>query len=527
MEIRKELYSHVKKNVKLLLGASSPGLKRYEDEYKKEFKNKNWLPSHRSDLLAAIEKSRLIWIGDFHALQQSQKAQLRVLKSLQNPQEIIIFIECIESRHQDKLDLYLNGKLSEREFLKSVEWKKSWGFPWEYYKPLFKWAIKLKVPLKGVNYLTEDRSGQSLKMRDVFAAKKIAEEIQKGGKTKKYFIIFGDLHLASAHLPREVHRYIKNLKSLYIFQNPEEIYFELLDREIEHQVDVVRLGQNKFALTSVPPWVKWQNYLVYLESQYDSVFDDEDTDLTDYVAKYVKVISSDLETTVSIDHFEVVTAQDVAALERLRSLSSEKEFKVLKYWIESGRSFFHPSSGIAYLGSRSVNSASHLAMGIVFSQINKLKKIPHHFPQKFHHLIWLEAAIYFGTKLINPKRKTDTLNDIKAALMVHGEDEGRESMQLALSQKMLELLFLNAGRNQRELLRPRRFSSYLEAARILGGILGEKIFYGYRKKILNQKVLFQIFHKSLESTHFENNYWEILEIIDSVPEPFKSKREKM
>lgn len=525
IEMRKELYNHVRRNVAVLLGESSEGLKRYELEYANEFK-KTWAPSHRLELISSIEKSRLIWVGDFHALHQSQKAQLRLLKALPSASNLVIYLECVESRHQKALDKFQAGGLTEREFLKEVQWKKSWGFPWDHYRPIFKWANKNKVRLIAINLFTEDRSAQSLRRRDAFSAGVIAQNIKKLGSSFKNIVIYGDLHLASKHLPAELNKRVKNIKSVYVYQNPENVYFDLLQKEIEHQIDIVKFGGNKFALNSVPPWVKWQNYLIYLESQFDSSFDDE-LDLTDYVAKFVQVISSDLNLNVSVDHFEVITAQDTKSLEKLRKAVGIEEFKVFQHWIEFGRSFFEPKTGIAYLGSQSVNSASHLAMCIVMASAVNLKELPTEFPKKFVQLIWLEACFYFGTKLVNPKRKSDTLNDIKAALSARSGDEGKEALQLALSQKMLELLYLTEGRRQRELLRPRKSSSYIEAARILGSMLGEKLFNGHRKKLLSQRTLLHLLQKPVESPQFVNIYWEILEVIDSLPEPFKSKKDKL
>jgi hypothetical protein len=525
IQIRRELYHHVRKNVLHLLGPMSDGLKRYDTEYAQELKKK-WQASHRLELLSAIEKSQLVWIGDFHALKQSQKAQLRILKSLAQKEDLLVFVECIEAKNQKFIDLYLSGKINEREFLKAIEWKKSWGFPWENFKPLFRWAAKNKVQVVGANLHVEDRSAQSLRRRDVFSSQVIADVIKKNRYGKRFVVIYGDLHLASKHLPAELSKRVKNLKSVYVYQNPEEVYFQLLEKDIEHQVDVVKFGGNKFALNSVPPWVKWQNYLIYLESQFDKAVDDE-LDLTDYVAKLVRVIGSDLGVDVKVDHFEVVTAQDIRWINRLKAAVSEKEFYVYEYWIEFGRSFFEPQTGFAYLGGRSVNSASQLAMAIVLASLAHCERVPSQFPKQFVNLIWIESAYYFGTKLVNPKRKTDTLADIKASLAARSSDEGKEALQLALSQKMLELLYVGEGRRQRELLRPRRFNSYLEAARILGGILGEKLFFGYRKKMLSQRSLLQLLQKPVESPQFANIYWEILELIESLPEPFKSKKEKI
>jgi hypothetical protein len=525
IKIRQELYEQVQNHVQGLLGANSSGLSRYQSAYEKEFR-RSWKVSSREDLLKAIGKARIIWIGDFHALRQSQKAQLRILKSISNSGQLLIGLECIQARHQRFLDRFIQGKMTERDFLKSVEWKKNWGFPWDYYKPLFRWAQKNRVRVFGLNLKTNEKTAKTLKDRDRFSGRKIIEIMQKF-PDHQLFVVYGDLHLAEPHLPAVVKKKIPEDRFLFIYQNPERIYFQLLRKEIEHQVDVVRLSVNRFCLLNVPPWVKWQNYLLYLEEHYDQGVD-EDLDLTDYVARYVKVISQDLGLPVSLDHFSIATANDRGVWAQLAGDLSRAELDLMEAWIESGRSFFVPSRGVGYLGRPTVNSAAQLAMAIVFATASGQKRLPLKMPDDFVALIWLEAVQYFGSKLINPKRKTDTLNDIKATLQAHSpEDGGKESLQLALSQKMSELLYLSGSRRQKDMSRPRRKKSYLEAARILGGILGEKLHHAYRRKLFSKNSLLGLLRKSIDSDQFGNIYWEMIEVIESFPEPFQSKKEKL
>ncbi|MGZ5279586.1 MAG: ChaN family lipoprotein, partial [Pseudobdellovibrionaceae bacterium] len=176
IQLRHDLYEQVQKHVMALIGEGSPGLNRYQKEYEQEL-SKAWKVSSREKLLSAVQKARIVWLGDFHALQQSQKAHLRILKALPQVQipNVLLGIECIEARHQAYLDRYLQGKMSDRDFLKAVEWKRSWGFPWEHYKPLFRWAIKNKVRIFALNLKTEKRSIGSLRVRDEFSGRKIAE----------------------------------------------------------------------------------------------------------------------------------------------------------------------------------------------------------------------------------------------------------------------------------------------------------------------------------------------------------------
>jgi hypothetical protein len=528
IHLRQDLFARVHSHVEALLGEPSKALEVYQREYEQEF-SKSWKISVRAALFAKMEHAQFIFVGDFHALRQSQKAQLRLLKGLKNPKDLILCVEFIEARHQKYMDAYLAGKMSEREFLRAVEWKRNWGFPFDHYRPLIRFAQKNKVRIFGINLRLEGRSLKTLRKRDVFSANKIAE-INRSFPTQKLFITFGDMHLAKSHLPKKLRALLGEKvekKSIFIFQNSEKIYFQLLKKEIEHQVDIVRLSENRFCLQNVPPWVKWQNYLTFLEMQYDRDLDDE-IDLTDDVARYVKIIAQDLGISVRSDHFEIYGSEDAKSWDQLQKGLKSADIKFVRSWIEDGRSFWVPQTGVGFLARSSVNSVAQLAMSIVFAELSGQKKLLSLYPQDFLKLIWFEAVQYFGSKMINPKRKTSTLNDLKLELFAKNPvDKGREALQLALKQKMLELMHLSGSRKARESLGPAKLKAAQEAAKILGGMLGEKMYYAYRKKILSKANLVGILRKPIESPEFQNIYWEILEIIENFPEPFQSKAEKL
>lgn len=526
--LRYEITRRLQAHVHVLLGEQTQAFARYEKEYKKETQ-RSWKVSDRKQLLAQVEKSSIVFMGDFHALKQSQKAHLRILKSLPDLEldlsKLILCVECVEQKYQRSLDQYLSGGLTDRDFLKSVEWKKNWGFPWDHYRPLFRWAQKNKVRMYALNARSKDSSVKSLHQRDRLAAE-IVHQVYKKNQDHKVFVIYGDLHIASAHLPNILFKNNATLKkkALQIFQNSESVYFQMLKKEIEHQVDVVRFSEKQFCLQNVPPWVKWQNYLLFLEKQSDRGFD-EDLDLTDHVAAYLRVINHDLGFQASAEQFTLLSLNDREMWGRLQDDLRGSDLLLVKDWIEKDRSFYIPQTYQAYLGRSSVNSAAQLAMLIFYSQISKQKKIPSQMPQDFYALIWLEAIQYFGSKLINPKRKTDTLADIKSTAA--GSAFEKEVLQLALSQKMAEVSFTTQRSRSRHVFKPRRQKAYFQAARILGGMMGEKIYYAFRKKMISQPTLLKLLAQSINDEKFSQYYWELVDLVEGMPEPFLSKKEKL
>jgi hypothetical protein len=536
IKIRKDLFLQVQTHVKALLGSEGLGLKKYQASYEEEFQVR-WREAQRNQLLESLNGRRIIGLADFHALQQSQKSHLRILQSLDKKRPRILAVEFFEARYQQALDSYQQGKVTESEFLKTIRWHVSWGFPWEHFKPLVRWAIRNKVRIVGIDQRTPVSSARTLKKRDKFAGQMVAELIHKFPDFQ-VIVIFGDLHWAEDHLPHEISRQSKLPRSeiVTVFQNSERIYFQLLARSREHSVDVVRLSKNSYCLLNVPPWVKWQNYLLFLEQKYDRELDETEADQTDHIGRYVNLIAKELEVQVGVDHFSIYSAESQAFWSEFKGQVPAGDLKWFRSLVANAVSFYIPGSGVGFLAQSSVNHAAQLAMAIVFASVSKMKLYPAKMPEDFLKLIWLEAVLYFGSKIVNPKRKTDTLVDMKARLAAAMPgDQGLEALRLALQQKMSELVSISHGKRQggkagerpREVFAPRKQVSYREAARLLGGMLGEKLFNAYDKKMISRFTLKEFLKKSIENENFRDVYYELVEVIESFPEPFSSKFEKL
>lgn len=528
IQLRKDLYRQVRAQVQSLVGETPRLLGNYQANYEKEFRRR-WKASSREELIERLRASRLILLADFHALRQSQRAQLRILRALKLKSGSVLAVEFFESKSQRKIDQFMNGKLSEKDFLKSIQWHRRWGFPWENYRPIIRWAQKHSVRVVGLNEWSEDRSSRTLQKRDAAAAKKIVEQLRRFEKNQMV-VIFGDWHLAKPHLPKQLEKHLSSsLDMVRVFQNAEKIYFQLLEKEMDLTTDVVRLDRDSFCLISVPPWVKWQNYLMDLEQQTDrELSEPEGLDYSDYVDKYLHVLSEDLSADSLVGSHSVYTARDDMVWNKIHEHFSLSKAKWIEKLIEESRSFYLPEIQLAYLGRLSVNSAASLAMAILYSTLSQLKEYPWTMPEDFQKLVWLETMLYLGSKLINPKRKTETLADIKVALASRNpQDQGREALQLALAQKMYELIWMNQGRKARVFPRPKRKKSYREAAQLLGGILGEKLFNGYRRKLVGLNTLQKYLRYPMGSSEFSYFYLETVEFIENLPDPFLSKNEKM
>jgi uncharacterized iron-regulated protein len=91
----------------------------------------------------------VIFIGEEHGSQISHQAELTILKGLaEHDSNLILALEMFERDVQDVLDAYLNGKISERTFLKQ---SRPWPNYPEDYRPLIEFAKKKAMPVIAAN----------------------------------------------------------------------------------------------------------------------------------------------------------------------------------------------------------------------------------------------------------------------------------------------------------------------------------------------------------------------------------------
>ena len=339
VQIRKDFYLNVKKRVVSIIGPETKELKNYRDTYDKELNKLSWQALDKRHLFSRLKTAEIILVGDFHAQKQSTRAFLRIIRKIKDSfgSAFVIALECLRLKDQSAIDLYLTGQISEKDFLTKVAWKKNWGFPWENYRPLFKWAQQNKIKIYGINAGSEIKT---LKERDQISAETL-KKIRSQHKKTKIFTQYGDLHLASAHLPKALKRLMPSLDHCVIFQSPEVLYFKIMEEQKEVSTDVVRFDHHRWALNGLPPWIKWQDYLLYLESGFDKKIKVQDVDPTDIVASTVDFLAGSFGLDIDTSSLSVYAADDNSFFELIERCPYLLKNRIIEN-IQEGYSFYVP-----------------------------------------------------------------------------------------------------------------------------------------------------------------------------------------
>lgn len=519
LKVREHILQKIKSQVRLYLGEESPAIRKYALSYKKDIERLRWKSSSKQEVWAAMEKAHMILGGDFHAYAQAQRVHLRHLRELTGSYKLILAVECVESRHQKILDAYIKGTVDEATFLKKVQWKTSWGFPWSHYKPLFEWLKQTGGRCVALN-VKKPATLKGLRERDIHAAQILSQQFAKLKSGEKIYVLYGDLHVARKNLPSQVLRQTaKRCQMVTLYLNPEKIYFQLFKKNLENQVHVLRFSKNEFCLIESPPWVKWQSYLLFLEESKDFDLAEEDIDYSEHVLSLMQVLAMDIGF-VFDKHVAISSFKDHDCLDLLAEILQNQDFQTAKQLIQNNMNFYDPRSQRGYLARTTVNYAAQLAGQIYHAQMCQLKSLSFDLANNFESQIWLDSVSFFLSKLINPHRKAPTMNDLKKQLAAFSpNDKGEKAFKLALDQKMheLELSYSILGESKKSSAKKSvDRMTYYHASQILGAMLGEKIYGVYKTGRLSRSLLHQWLKQSVQDVHFRKFYIQVLKEIDKL-----------
>lgn len=104
------------------------------------------------DLMARAAKSSVVLLGESHDRACQHLWQMHVAASLlAHRPDIVMGFEMFPARLNPVLAEWVEGGLSEAEFIEKSEWATVWGFDAEIYLPIFRFCRAFRVPMVGLN----------------------------------------------------------------------------------------------------------------------------------------------------------------------------------------------------------------------------------------------------------------------------------------------------------------------------------------------------------------------------------------
>lgn len=110
----------------------------------------------QEQVLQELGEAHVIYLGETHDSEADHQAQLEIIQALhqKNP-NLAIAMEMFQRPFQGAIDRYLQGEITETELIAETEYESRWGFPWEYYAEIVRFAKENQLPILALNTPTE------------------------------------------------------------------------------------------------------------------------------------------------------------------------------------------------------------------------------------------------------------------------------------------------------------------------------------------------------------------------------------
>ncbi|MFM7450519.1 MAG: ChaN family lipoprotein [Leptolyngbyaceae cyanobacterium] len=106
--------------------------------------------------LQMLAQANVVYLAETHDRPQDHQAQLQIIQALyQRRPDLVIGMEMFQQPYQPALDRYLAGQLTEAQLQAATQYQQRWGFPWEFYAPILRFAQAKQVPVVALNLPSE------------------------------------------------------------------------------------------------------------------------------------------------------------------------------------------------------------------------------------------------------------------------------------------------------------------------------------------------------------------------------------
>lgn len=410
LRLQKQLFRRQKALIERRVQGYSAAFKAYEARYARRIRRFERTATFE-EVAAAATACDVVHVGDYHTLKQAQRWYLKLVRRLvEAGRPVVLALEFVEARHQALIDRFCAGRLSEATFLARTGLERRHGFDvWPNFKPIFEQARREGWRVVGL----ERATGASLEARDRFFARRIARTVvDHPGHV--VVALTGQLHCAPPHLPREVEAALpgRTVRQLVVYQNAEPIWFELERRGLEHETEAVFLRPGEYCLVNTSPLVAQQSFLDWVDdgelvetTQPERTF----KELARLIARFLG-----LKLDGALDEVEVYTSGDLSFLSRLHEsgLFTARELAQVRRQILARESYYIPRAKIAFLAGLSMNHAAEEAAHFLRHVITGDMERPRAPIDAFYARALEEAFAFFGSKIVNPRRKTAHPEDL-------------------------------------------------------------------------------------------------------------------
>ena len=106
-------------------------------------------------LAAQLATKRVVFVGEIHDRYDHHLNQLAIVQRLhQLDPNLAIGVEYFQQPFQAQVDDYIQGRTTEKEFLRATDYFENWGYDYRLYAPIFRFAREQRIPVRAPNVPT-------------------------------------------------------------------------------------------------------------------------------------------------------------------------------------------------------------------------------------------------------------------------------------------------------------------------------------------------------------------------------------
>ncbi len=528
IRLQKNLYASVKKEVEFHLQPPKSSFKNYEQSFRAD--QKRWDETSEKELMRALRDADFVLIGDFHTLRQSQRLLLRLLKNKQLQKPDVLGLEALSVSHTRSLEKWLHRPTAanEERLRSDLQPEKRLGSAWSTYREIFLECQRLEIETLALS--PASWSGKSLQERDRFAAKRLASCLKR-----RTWILFGELHCATAHLPTLIHRQFPKAKIVVLQQNLDEVTLKYLPKLQRKPTLVLESSSSRnqsiklFCLLHTPLWIKWQSFLErQVHGQTEPMLVEDAVEALD---PYDQIRWS-LTTLLKFLHdprypldrskdrlldFHVVGPQPQQLASSIRRLSGLDRRQVERD-LEISRTAVVADRRIILLAELTFNACSHAAATYLYRILSKTKPpTSSRIPEQFYSLCLAEAISFFLSKILNHSRRAPSWKAWQNASFGASAKRGQEARAVLKARDFIAHPPLGSGDRWIKGLHPHT----LKVSIALSHILADTLFEAFLSGEFSRSRLTRILMTPISSERYA---FETLVEFASVGRAFESPR---
>jgi hypothetical protein len=410
----------------------------------------------------AVRSADVTLIADYHALPACQRFAGGLLeqRALAGDRPVILGVETIFSRDQHILEEWWRREIDECELRERMRFQLDWGYDWEPFYELLVTAREHADAIYGLDCMPREDL-RKIGARDRHAAEKVAE-IRRKHPNAAVMVLFGESHLAPAHLPREVRALLPQERVLTILQNVDALYWRAAGEQRE-RVEAVRVSADAICVFNATPLEKYENYRLCLDRWRREESDSPDLaptvyNLIDGLVRFLGINRYSPHNTTQpkflIDLLpEVYYRSSDGLLRRLLSrkgVSEEERDAIVQRVEERGcaylaqlNAFYMHDFQLQHASEEAARFLHHACRGLP-ARVTAREESADEPGDFFYGRILEDSLAYFGSRVLHPARPAVRESDLRELREETREDIERETgLDFAEAIRALDFLLLH------------------------------------------------------------------------------------